>query len=302
MSAPVVLFGEVLFDAFEGSTPVMGGAPFNVAWHLCAFGEDPLLVTAVGDDEAGHRIIREMKKWGLSTEHVQLWPDHPTGIVEVKLADGEPIYDIKAKVAYDFIEADNLPALCENGLLYHGTLALRCPVSRHCCEVLRGGLRGKRFIDVNLRSPWWDRQSVIEFLEFGMCVKMNVDELQSLTETGASQVQDTEAIAALAREFKQNHNIVNLLLTRGAQGSLVIGGDGKVDTLSLRSFHSKLVDSVGAGDAFTAVAILGLQRGWEWPVTLERAHQFANLIVSQHGAICPHKKVYEDFSELWHLH
>jgi len=297
-----VLFGEVLFDAFEDSTPVMGGAPFNVAWHLRAFGEDPQLVSAVGDDEAGHRIIREMDSWGLSTEYVQVRSERPTGIVEVVLADGDPVYDIKAEVAYDYIEADNLPALCEDALLYHGTLALRCPVSRHSCEILRGGLRGKRFIDVNLRSPWWDDQTVIDFLDFGMCVKMNIDELQSLTGTDASQMDKVDEIAARAGEFKQNHNIVNLLLTRGAQGSLVIGGDGKVDTLSLRSFHSKLVDSVGAGDAFTAVAILGLQRGWEWPVTLERAHQFANLIVSQHGAICPHKKVYEDFSELWHLH
>ena len=35
------VFGEVLFDVFPDGKQVLGGAPFNVAWHLQAFGIAP---------------------------------------------------------------------------------------------------------------------------------------------------------------------------------------------------------------------------------------------------------------------
>ena len=36
--ARAIIFGEVLFDTFPDGTAVLGGAPFNVAWHLQGFG------------------------------------------------------------------------------------------------------------------------------------------------------------------------------------------------------------------------------------------------------------------------
>ena len=51
-----VVFGEVLFDIFPDGSRVLGGAPFNVAWHLQAFGCAPLFVSRIGEDENGEQV------------------------------------------------------------------------------------------------------------------------------------------------------------------------------------------------------------------------------------------------------
>ena len=62
-----VIFGEVLFDSFpEEGNMVLGGAPFNVAWNLQAMGQLPYLVSRVGDDALGDRIVGAMDDWDMN--------------------------------------------------------------------------------------------------------------------------------------------------------------------------------------------------------------------------------------------
>ena len=63
MTQSPAIFGEVLFDCFEDGSRVLGGAPFNVAWHLQAFGCKPLLISRVGDDPMGKLIRETMLQW-----------------------------------------------------------------------------------------------------------------------------------------------------------------------------------------------------------------------------------------------
>ena len=114
-----VIFGEVLFDRFPDGTSVLGGAPFNVAWHLKALGLGPLFVTRVGKDRLGGRILAAMEAWGMDTRGVQEDPDHPTGTVEVWVENGEPSYEIAMPSAWDLIDAEKLPAADDPGILYH---------------------------------------------------------------------------------------------------------------------------------------------------------------------------------------
>ena len=81
LDATPLVFGEVLFDHFPDGSRVLGGAPFNVAWHLQGFGLDPLVVTAVGADRTGREAVETMAAWGMSTEGVQVDRTHPTGRV-----------------------------------------------------------------------------------------------------------------------------------------------------------------------------------------------------------------------------
>jgi fructokinase len=53
----VLLFGEILIDRFP-EQEVLGGAPFNVTRHLQAFGCTPVLISRVGRDDAGARILQ----------------------------------------------------------------------------------------------------------------------------------------------------------------------------------------------------------------------------------------------------
>jgi len=134
-----VIFGEVLFDRFPDHQSVLGGAPFNVAWHLQGFGLSPLLVSAIGEDEAGDQILSTMGQWGMDTRGVQRHRDFATGAVQVTLDQGQPSFDILPDQAYDHIETDPVLAVCGHApaaLLYMGTLAGRSPTSRGTQQAL----------------------------------------------------------------------------------------------------------------------------------------------------------------------
>ena len=77
------IFGEVLFDHFPNGTRVLGGAPFNVAWHLQAFGKGPLLCSRIGNDPDGASITAAMREWDMDTCELQLDPALATGRVEL---------------------------------------------------------------------------------------------------------------------------------------------------------------------------------------------------------------------------
>lgn len=290
-----------MFDCFPDTEPVFGGAPFNVAWHLRAFGENPQLISAVGNDELGRKIRQAMQEWQLSQDYLQIHKNRPTGVVNVNIDHGEPTYDIKPDCAYDFIEAEHLPVLESPSLLYHGSLAARGEVSKNSLRILQQDKHHKRFIDVNLRSPWWRSEDVIASINYAHCVKLNSDELSLLA--GAENLdnaQDSDCLA-IAGRFKQQNNIVNLLLTRGERGATLIDADGEVYSAAVPPLAKAMVDTVGAGDAFAAVTILGIQQGWDWQTTLERAQQFASFIVTQRGAISQNLTVYRDFRNFWHV-
>jgi fructokinase len=131
----ICVFGEVLFDRFPDGHAVLGGAPFNVAWHLQAFGERPRFLSAVGDDAPGRQIRQAMADWGMDLDSLGTDPEHATGEVVVSLEGGEPSYDIRPDRAYDHIAPPAAGPGCD--LLYHGTLAVRGPRSAQALTRLR---------------------------------------------------------------------------------------------------------------------------------------------------------------------
>ena len=82
-----VIFGEVLFDHFPDGSRVLGGAPFNVAWHLRGFGANPLVISAVGGDSEGREVLERMTSWDLATDGIQTDEEHPTGRVTASIVD-----------------------------------------------------------------------------------------------------------------------------------------------------------------------------------------------------------------------
>jgi fructokinase len=286
-----VIFGEVLYDHFPDGSVVLGGAPFNVAWHLQAFGIVPLLVSRVGDDALGHRILENMSSWGMDTTGVQLDPDHPTGTVEVTFEQAEPRFEIVPDQAYDFIDGNRLPTAVTPALLYHGSLALRGPESRNAAGRLLAADEVPVFMDVNLRPPWWRRSQVLELMGRARWVKLNDSELLEL-ETGAGDLQTR------ARKLQQELDLELVIVTLGEKGAMALGPDGAVKNVTPNT-GGELVDSVGAGDAFSAMVIFGLLNGWELQMIMERAQMFASAIVGVRGATPDHRGFYEPFVNDW---
>jgi fructokinase len=279
MSGRPCIFGEVLFDHFPDGRRVLGGAPFNVAWHLQAFGEEPFLVSRVGADPDGDTVRAAMREWGMDPTGLQTDRALPTGRVQVSIDDGEPSYDIVQPAAWDAIDEPDCPTGgC--ALLYHGSLALRSEAARAACRALRARRPATVFIDVNLRPPWWQCDTVLDALEGAHWVKLNCDELDRLVPPDAGRDPDHEARAGTLLE---RHRLRGVLLTDGARGALLLTADGA--RLRTRPAGTVAVkDTVGAGDALAAVMILGLLHNWPLQQTLDRAQAFASAIVGRRGA------------------
>ncbi len=290
---PIAIFGEVLIDQFPDGQQVLGGAPFNVAWHLQAFGQAPCFISRIGHDGVGDSIRQAMAAWGMDLESVQIDPDYPTGTVDVTFNNGEPHYEILADQAYDFIAVQPLNLATDYRVLYHGTLALRNAVSAHALNVLKGHHTGKIFIDVNLRAPWWHKESVEQWLSKANWVKLNHEELKQL-----APQQNT--LQEIMRLFLAQHDLDVLIITCGSSGAMALNHTGEFIEVTPAE-NLTIVDTVGAGDAFSAVLLLGIQQDWSLSVTMERAQAFASALVTQRGATVQDAGFYQAFIRAWNL-
>jgi fructokinase len=286
-----VLFGEVLFDRFPDGSEVLGGAPFNVAWHLRGFGEDPLFISRVGEDDAGRQVRLAMAAWGMDSAGLQTDTEHPTGAVRIELVAGEPRFEILPDQAYDFIYLADIPDLVRPAFLYHGSLALRRAESRTTLETLVRHHAMPIFLDVNLRPPWWTAGDVIRWAGQASWVKLNEDELERL----APGEDDMER---RARQFLAQHGLDYLVLTRGREGALALSAKGEREAIKPVA-ATRVVDTVGAGDAFASVFLLGQLRGWSLATSLARAQAFASAIVGVRGATVSARDFYQGFLDAW---
>ena len=283
---PLVV-GEVLFDVMPDGNRILGGAPFNVAWHLQAFGLKPLLITRVGDDDAGDEVVAAMESWGMDCSGVQRDETLPTGRVEVELHGGEPTFHILPNQAWDRLDghlAKRTAAGPDCSLMYHGSLIARDGTSRSALEVLKEATALPAIMDVNLRDPWWARGDVLDMIGGARWVKLNQDELAELA--GAADLETAE-------RFRVRHTLDAVIVTRGGRGAAVIEQERTREAAPPASIA--VVDTVGAGDAFSAVYLLGLMKGWSTSATLERALEFAAAVCTRPGATTTDRRLYSDF-------
>lgn len=296
----VILFGEALADIFPDG-PIMGGAPLNVSFHLQAFGLHPMLITRTGTDELHRKLIRLMDDAGMTVAGVQSDPHYPTGQVLIK--PGENGYghqfEILANQAYDFIDpvtAATAASSIEPDLVYFGTLAQRNRLSGSALEtVFRYTPQVPRLLDINLRKPWYTRDTIHYSLTRADHVKVNEDELIELSGLLNLHTRDPQDIAShLIEEFHLN----TLLVTCGADGAWLRDQSGnKAETPGITDIT--IIDTVGAGDGFSAVFILGMLLGWPEILTLERANRFAAALCGIRGAIPQSSEFYSPFLKEW---
>lgn len=293
-----VVFGEVLFDLFPGGHRVLGGAPFNVAWHLSGFGFNPLFLSRIGMDSDGDLILEKMSCWGMDVSGVQRDPLHPTGRVEVSIRNGEPSFAIPPDQAYDFVEFYAIRQLLENtdaSVLYNGTLALRHTTSEQALIRIQDLLQTAVFVDFNLRAPWWTNEIVERQLKRARWAKMNETELHLISEERISGKDSIER----ACQLRERYGLDVLIVTMGANGARIHLPDHQ--SYSRKPERIEIEDTVGAGDAFSAVFLAGQMHGWSPEVSLQRAVEFASAVCGIQGAIPESRAFYSRFKERWFL-
>lgn len=286
-----VIFGEVLFDSFPDGREILGGAPFNVAWNLKALGLSPIFISRVGEDPLGRMIKEKMTSWGMDTTYLQSDMNWPTGRVDITLADGEPQFAILPDQAYDQIETPFLQLDEKPAFLYHGSLALRDEISRNTLTELKHKTSCPIFLDVNLRKPWWSRDEVFLMIEDATWLKLNDDECRILF----PEQHDLHSCAAMILD---KFDLEAVFLTLGNKGAIAFC-PGESSCTVKPSTHIDVVDTVGAGDAFSSVLLLGLVQKWPLQTTLTRAQEFASAIVTQRGATLLNQDFYRIFKDKW---
>jgi len=291
-----LIIGEVLFDCFPDHR-VLGGAPFNVAWNLRGMQLDPLLITAIGDDDAGREIGEAMSKWSMDNSAVQIVCGCATGRVDISLSSGEPTYRFWDNVAFDYIAVpeDDTDAWSDKtfGLFYHGSLAMRSDKSRQTIIELRSTLDCPVFVDINVRQPHFESAWIDSLLTNADHVKLNLDELGLISKsvgltaadhlTAAGDTPLWEMRRGQAMRLQEIFHIKNIWLTAGSSGAAWLGAAGEFLHEPAPAV-AKMVDTVGAGDAFAAIIIRGIIEGMSPADALSLATRFAARVCGIRGA------------------
>lgn len=295
----VVAFGETLVDQFRDRN-VLGGAPFNVSCHLAALGAHPVLVTRAGKDALGEQLLHAMNARGLDLRGVQTDPVRPTGRVKVTETDAGHDFDILPEQAYDHIHASlaRMVGLSSHPhMVYFGTLSQRSDESRRALRDLLGTVDACSFLDVNLRDPWVDADTLRWSLRQAHVVKLNEVELARIGDQFSLDGATQQARAAV---LLSGFDLERAVVTCGAAGAWTLDAAGRFESVAGTPLP-RLVDTVGAGDGFAAVYMLGLLRGWAPAETLARADAFARALCQIRGAVPDSQGFYEPFLRDWQL-
>ncbi len=285
-----LIIGEVLFDVFPNGHRVLGGAPFNVAWNLQGLGLSPLFTSAVGNDDEGREVRANMEAWGMDTSALQINQKWPTGKVRVEIVDDEPQYSILDNQAYDEIQ---LPAhdvsARDFSLFYVGSLAFRSPTTRSTITQLMKTEGLPRFVDINIRQPWFDRESAGVLLDHAEWIKLNRDELSFLAET---ECHSADQIAKAVATLRKIYHPRRFFITCGSAGAYAVEEDGETFFAETPK-PTPFVDAVGAGDAFSAAVIVGIDRGLPLGEILKAAVQYASNTCTLQGATTTRRDHYK---------
>ncbi|WP_288375002.1 carbohydrate kinase [Chryseobacterium culicis] len=284
----VVCFGEVLWDIFPSGSRA-GGAPFNVAYNLFKMGIDSKMLSRIGDDELGHRLLNQIKDWGITTDFIQIDAEKPTGTV---LADfdehGEAVYEIVKEVAWDYIES--LPEhqnLIQNSEAFvFGSLITRSETSQNTLLELLEYSKFRVF-DVNFRPPFIDFEFIKKLLHKADLVKMNKAELRTILEhLGEDYIDEDTGIHYLQTYFTLNE----IVLTKGSKGARYFVGN---TAYNFPAVHIEIEDTVGSGDSFLAGFLSKRIQGRSPEEIMKQATSLGAFITSKSGA-CP-DYTYDEF-------
>lgn len=277
MTCPVLLsLGEILWDQYPDRR-TLGGAPFNLAAHAARLGFASYFISAVGNDEPGTEALALAEGWGVDMTYTRRHPHWETGVVDVTLGPGgHPSYHLRRPSAWEepeltLCQTEAIRALRPRWLVC-GTLQQTCPQAR----ATRLSLDGiPLFYDVNLRPGFEDARTVDELLRSATAVKCNDAEFEWMTRELSLDGDPAQAIL-------RRYPVSVLCVTLGAEGC-ELHANGH--TVRARPPAINPIDTVGAGDAFSAALLHGLTNHWPLDQTARFANALGSLVASRSGAI-----------------
>lgn len=279
----ILSIGEVLWDVI-GDIEHPGGAPFNFAVHARQLGHEVCFVSSVGKDQRGQRILDRMAEFGLSTRYVHCSEAYPTGIVTVTVdSSGQPDYMIRRPAAYDDPQLND--AAREELLspppdwIYFGTL-LQTSKQAHdlTMSLLDAARSSQRFYDVNLRRGCYTPELVRDLMTHATVLKLNLQEAGEI-----ARMFDTpfSTLERFCQSYSERFKLKALCVTRGDQGCAIYMNGRYAE---FPGYSVDVVDTVGAGDAFSAAFVHGLSLDWDPGQIADFANRVGALVAGRPGA------------------
>ncbi|MFC0261662.1 carbohydrate kinase family protein [Fontibacter flavus] len=280
MSKKVICFGEMLWDVFPDGE-VAGGAPMNVAFNLQQLGLDVTMISRVGKDDHGQKLLDFVKEYGLPLTTIQVDETQLTGKVIVDQSDRENIkYDILVPAAWDFISLtpENQELVAKADALVFGSLAVRNEASwQTLYHLVHQPLL--TVFDINMRAPFIDFHKIESLLGYTDILKINEDELEILADF--FDLKKTGDIAMQLCEFlMEEYPIETICITLGSKGAMMYQ-DSKITRHS--GYSVQVQDTVGAGDAFLSGFVKMYLEGKKPHEILDFASKLGAYLVSQKG-------------------
>jgi fructokinase len=286
----LLAFGEILWD-IVADAKYLGGAPFNLAAHAARCGAQAAILSRLGCDALGAEALAAVTQYGVDDHLVQQDADHATGTVEVTVSDqGQPSYLIHESVAYDYIDLsasvlDDILAQSFDVFCF-GTLAQRAPASQKSLARLLKGLRGtstRVFCDINLRQHFYQQDLLEVALAVSDIVKLNEDEAAVLADLLYKDAALPRPV--LCEQLSRDFDLDILLVTLGAEG---VGVYAEGQYHALAGCPVQVADTIGAGDAFSAVFLTRLFQGDDPVQAASMANQIGAYVASKPGALPPY--------------
>ena len=278
----IVGIGEILWDVLP-TGPQFGGAPANFACSCAGLARELAtvsMISSVGDDELGRRAIDSLQARDVCTEFVTVQRKQ-TGRVDVELDEtGSASYVFASDTAWDNLAwstelaslATNVDAVC------FGTLGQRNQVSKGTIRQFVAATKSSalRIFDINIRRPFISNSVILESLQIANVLKLNEDELPVIQELLKLHGSEVECLQHISQQYK----LKLAALTKGAAGSILVQGDEVSDQPSRKV---DVGDTVGAGDAFTAMMALGMLENRPLDDLHSRASKVAAYVCTQNG-------------------
>ncbi len=275
----ITCFGEILWDIFPTHKKI-GGAPLNVALRLQSFGIDTKIISRIGNDKEGKDSLKHIRDQGISSATIQIDSYLKTGSVNVILDDtGSASYIIRQPVAWDKIElTDNaISTVKSSDAFIFGSLACRDEVSKNTLLSLLPFATFKVF-DVNLRSPFYTMDLLLDLMNKADFIKCNDDEL---IEICLALNFKSDSIAEQIQFLSKKTQTKQICVTLGKDGALLLY-KGKI--YNQKGYPVKVIDTVGAGDSFLAALISKLIHSTSPSEALNFACAVGALVAGKEGA------------------
>lgn len=275
----MVCFGEVLWDVFPTHDKI-GGAPLNVAIRLQSLGNNVSVISRVGTDEKGNKILDLFKEKDVNIEGVQIDQQYKTGKVKVMLNEkGSASYDIMYPRAWDKIELTEVAKSItkQSDTFVYGSLVARDNISRNTLFELIKLARYKIF-DVNLRPPYYTMEVLKKLMNQSDFIKFNDDEIFEIAnELNSNQKSLEQTILFIAKET----NTKTICVTKGSHGAILYYNDTFYHN---SGYKIQVIDTVGAGDSFLASIVNQLSKDIHPQEALNFACAVGAIVASSEGA------------------